>query len=345
MRRMLAFLGFAGCALAAAAQSVPVTVTRTQLADGIHQFSVASDGYVENLNSVVIVGDPDVLVFDTTTRPLTARTIIAEIRKLTAKPVRYVVNSHWHPDHWIGNVAFAEAFPGLEIIATEQERNYMLNMSASWAKTLPPQVDALAKALAENSSLTPQARAREEQELQRSREMLAELVAARRVYPTITYTDELTLYRGGREFRFMSVTGDARGTTVLYLPAEKILVAGDVVTHPLPYYTPPLAEHAKSLRALARLDADIIVPGHGPAFRDKSYMNLQADLFDEIVRQVTNALRGGAVTIDEVQAAVKLDAFRDRFAAGNEEVARNFPNFARGMVRRAYIDLRDGKER
>src|SRR5208337_2471659 len=71
-----------------------VAVQKVQIADGIYQFITAPDGYVPNGNSVVIVNENDVLVFDTFTRPSTARTVLAEIRKITDKPVRYVVNSH-----------------------------------------------------------------------------------------------------------------------------------------------------------------------------------------------------------------------------------------------------------
>jgi len=341
---MKKILAIALLACTAASAQVPVNVTKAEIAPGVWQFTVENDGYVEHLNSVAIVDDSGVLVFDTSTRPSTARVILAEIRKITSKPVRHVVNSHWHPDHWSGNEVFAAAFPGLEIIATEQERNSMLNLTPIWAKNLPPQIEKMTKDLAENKELTPAKRAAEETELQRAREKVAELIAAKRVYPTLTYTDQLTLHRGTREFRFMSVTGDAQGTTVLYLPRERILITGDAVSHPLPYYTPPLSEHAKTLRNLARLDVDIIVPGHGPAFRDRTYMNLEAELMETVVKRVTQALRAGAVSIDEVQAAVNMDDFKERFARGNEEVAGNFPVVTKGMVRKAYIEARDGRE-
>jgi len=338
---------------ASPAAPAPVQITRTDLAPGIHQFTVASDGYVEQLNSVAIVTEEDVLVFDTTTRPSTARTILAEIRKLTRKPLRFVVNSHWHPDHWSGNEVFAAANPGLEIIATEKERDFMLNTAAFWSpyltRALADEEKAVAEQLAsgktaEGEPLTPESRKKIELELQQVRDMVGEQLKVKRTFPTLTYSDRMTMRHGGREFQFISVTGDAAGTTALYLPTERILITGDAVSYPLPYYTPPLSEHAKSLRQLAALDPAIVVPGHGPAFRDTTYMLLEAELFEDVLKQTRTALRGGAVTIDEVQAKVDFSAFRDRFARGDAAIARQFPAFTKGMVRKAYIELRDSKE-
>jgi len=110
----------------------PVAVQKIKITDDVYQFITAPDGYVPNDNSIVIVNDKDVLVFDTFTRPSTARTVLAEIRKMTDKPVRYVVNSHHHPDHWSGNEVYAQAFPSLEIIATEESRQFMLNIAKAW---------------------------------------------------------------------------------------------------------------------------------------------------------------------------------------------------------------------
>jgi glyoxylase-like metal-dependent hydrolase (beta-lactamase superfamily II) len=340
-------------ALLAAAAMVPVEIRRTDLAPGVHQFTVASDGYVEQLNSIAIVTDEDVLVFDTTTRPSTAKTILAEIRKLTSKPIRFVVNSHWHPDHWSGNEVFAAANPDLEIIATEKERDLMLNTAAFWSPYLTKALADEEKAVAEQTAsgkgpagetLTLELSQQIQRELQQVRDMVGEQFEVKRTYPTLTFSDRMTLRHGGREFQFISVTGDAAGTTVLYLPKERIMLTGDAVSYPLPYYTPPLSEHAKSLRQLAALNPAIVVPGHGPAFHDTAYMLLEAELFEDVLRQTRTALRGGAVTIEDVQAKVDLTAFRDRFADGDATVASEFPAFTKGMVRKAYIELRDSKE-
>lgn len=335
-------------ALLAAAQAMaPVAIKRSEIAPGIHQFTVAADGYVEQLNSIAIIGDDGVLLFDTTTRPSTARTILAEIRKLTAKPVTTVVNSHWHPDHWSGNEVFAAANPALQIVATEKERDFMLNTTALWGKYLPDalkqQEEQAAERLAGDKD-SAEVKAQIKLELQQVRDLVAEQAAVKRTYPNTTYTDRLTIRRGGREMQLISVTGDAAGTTVLWLPAERIMLTGDAVSYPLPYYTPPLSEHAKSLRMLAAMNPAIIVPGHGPAMRDTGYMLLEAELFEEVLRQTEAALRGGAVTIEDVQARLNLDSLKARFAKYDPSVAGQFTPFVTRMARKAYIELRDSKE-
>jgi cyclase len=70
---------------------------------------------------LIVINDEDVLVVDSSMLPSTARTIIGEIRKLTPKPVRYLVNTHWHDDHVFGNSVFREEWPALQIISLKTE--------------------------------------------------------------------------------------------------------------------------------------------------------------------------------------------------------------------------------
>ena len=78
-------------------------IRRTVIAEGIYQFTTIRDSYVRQLNCVVVINADDILVYDTNTRPSSARLILAEIRKISDKPIRFIVNSHGHPDHWSGN--------------------------------------------------------------------------------------------------------------------------------------------------------------------------------------------------------------------------------------------------
>jgi cyclase len=330
-------------------------VQKVQIADGIYQFITPPDGYVPNGNSVVIVNENDVLVFDTSTRPSTSRAVLAQIKTITnkPKPVRYVVNSHWHPDHWSGNEVYAQEFPNLEVIATEETRQFMLNMANAWpplytAELRQDQAD-VDKELStgkqsDGTTLTAEQRQKDEGELQLEREFITEALKVRRIYPTLTYGDQLTLYHGGREFRFISMVGDARGNTVLYLPREKILVTGDLLSFPVPYYTPPLSQHAKSLRMLGQFDADVIIPGHGPAWHDKTYLNLELALFDSITGQVRRAVQQGLVTVEEVQKTVNLDDLRAKFTHDDQDLNKKFRRYANGMIENAYREARDGKK-
>ena len=330
-----------------------VAVETVKIADGIYQFITAPDGYVPNGNCVAVITQQDVLVYDTFTRPSTASVVLAEIRRLTNKPVRFIVNSHWHPDHWSGNEVFAQAFPGLEIIASEETRQFMLNIANAWpplyaARLRKDQADlekeATSGLLPDGNPLTPEQRRSDEEDLKLEQEYVAEAATVHRTYPTLTYSQALTLYHGGREFRFLEMVGDARGDTVLYLPKEKILVTGDLLSSPVPYYTPPLSEHAQSLRRLSQFDADIIIPGHGPARHDKSYLELELNLLDSIIAQVRQAVQLGLVTIEEVQKAVNVDPLRAQFTHDDAKLNARFHRYVNGMIENAYREARDGKK-
>jgi cyclase len=339
------------CSTPASAQN-PIAVEKVQIADGIYQFISAPDGYVPNCNSLVIINENDVLVFDTFSRVSIARTVLAEIRKITDKPVRYVVNSHHHPDHWSGNEIYAEAFPNLEIISTEKSRQFMLNLQNSWppvwTRELRDEQAALDQEvstgkLEDGTALSPEQRQKDEVRVSLLRDWVAELLTVKRTYPTLTYADTLTLRHGGREFHFMSMFGDADSTTVLYLPKEKILATGDVLAYPMPYIGRELNQVGKTLRTLAQLDVDVIVPGHGPAWHDKAYLNLEKDLLESVLRQVNVLVQQGVVTVEEMQKMVDVESFRPQFAHDDKELNRKFQNFVNRLIESASREARDGR--
>jgi cyclase len=327
-------------------------IRKIAIADGIYQFMTMRDAYVRQLNSVVIVNANDVLVFDTNTRPSSARIILAEISKITDKPVRYVVNSHWHPDHWSGNEVYAQAFPGLEIIATEQTRLFMENTAPAWPARFSAELKGRQAEFEREVStgkqedgtvFSPDDRRQAEDDLQNYKTFVDEALGLHRTYPTLTYVDKLTLFHGGREFRFMSVTGDADGTTVLYLPKEKVLITGDAVSYPIPYVSSLPSLQAATLRALAQLDVDVLVPGHGPAFRDKNFLNLQLELLESVIRGVHGALQMGTLTLDEVQKAVTVEELREKFTRNDPDLDARYRQRVKQLVELAIREERDGQ--
>ena len=100
-----------------------LTYRTVRVAEGVYAFITPEErSSFQAGNSVAVIGDDGVLVFDTGNIPSMTRRQIAEIRRLTSRPVRWVVNSHWHPDHTLGNAEYRKAFPGVTVIGTSATR-------------------------------------------------------------------------------------------------------------------------------------------------------------------------------------------------------------------------------
>src|SRR5689334_19408956 len=129
MRLALALVCLLESAVAHAQRPMPSVLTykTEKVAEGIYAFITPEErsGFQAG-NSVAIIGDDGVLVFDTGNIPSATRRQIAEIKKLTDKPVRYVVNSHWHPDHNLGNAEYRAAFPNAVFVGTSATRQGIL---------------------------------------------------------------------------------------------------------------------------------------------------------------------------------------------------------------------------
>ena len=126
MRLHIFFASIAGLCAAPyfAAQAQPVTESYPVVQGLAYKFEKIADGVyyatgtVPGLgsNNVVVVNDTDVLIVDSGTSPAAARAFVEDIKKLTDKPIRYVVNTHWHYDHTDGNQIFG---PEVQIIGTD----------------------------------------------------------------------------------------------------------------------------------------------------------------------------------------------------------------------------------
>src|SRR5438270_8425785 len=98
----------------------------TKVVDGVYAaIRTEPPGLTVNANSVFIVNQDDVVVVDTTLTPGTASEVLRALRQLTNKPVKYVINTHWHDDHLMGNQVFRDAYPGVQFIAHQRTRDYL----------------------------------------------------------------------------------------------------------------------------------------------------------------------------------------------------------------------------
>ena len=315
-------------------QSVAGNFQVQKLAEGVYAV-IRQDppGLMVDANSVFIINDDDVIVVDTSGAPATSRAVLAVLRKLTNKPVKYVINTHWHDDHIRGNQVFRDAFPAVEFVAHADMREYMPGQGATNRKQFlegaPPVVAQMRSLLEKSINFSGGPLTDEERESYASDIRLAELALAgaaeaETVLPTITLQDRLTLYRGSRiiDIRHLG-KGHTSGDIVVHLPKERILITGDLVVWPVPLVGNPqshIGDWTATLEKLMGLGANTIVPGHGKVMRDDSYLKLMADLFASIKRQ-TDAVVSRGETLEQARKSVNLDEFR-RQMAGDSPVRR-----------------------
>jgi len=186
-------------------------------------------------NAGLVVGNDSALVIDTLISAKNADRFLADIRKVTDKPVKYVINTHHHLDHAWGNCVFTKL--GAAVIAQENAGAHL------------PE-DALALSHPEQHGLTPK-----------------DMEGTTQQGPTTTFKDSMKIDLGGVTVE-LSYPGPTHtnDSIIAYVPEDKVMFLGDMLfTH----YHPFLAEGdlpnwQKTLDEIAAAPAAKIIPGHGP---------------------------------------------------------------------------------
>lgn len=348
--------------MTAARDSTSTTVRSTeQVADGIHfiRHEDAPDAFPQG-NTTVIVGTEAALVIDSCYLPSSAQRDVADIRRWTSVPVRYLVNTHWHYDHTMGNGVYRDAFPGVLILAHVETRKQIAGYNPQWFANFSKRGEQFQAAIA--SGRDASGRTLTQGEITEYRTALAGLEPvgmefeplARRtdLAPDLGFDRELRVDLGGREVRLLHLgRGNTAGDVVAWLPAEKVLAAGDLLDHPVPYLGGgyPVDEVA-TLRALGHLGADTIVPGHGMVLRGelcRAYLEQVIDFLETVVRAVDEEVHrvgAGPRKLDLVKAGVlarlPVAMWRDRFAGDDQEAGDFFEGFALdGAITATYAAL------
>jgi len=324
----------------------------TKLSEGVYEIEHRQGG---GGNTTVIIGDRQIFVVDTCFLPSAAREDIAQIRQWTDKPVSFVLNTHFHNDHNFGNRIYMDAFPAVTIIAEVETKKEMDRFGPGSLRREEKDSYGIQKILEkmletgkaqDGSALSEDDKKEVKDMLVRRPAMIEELRKVTFQSATLTFDHDFSIDIGNREVRVLFLgRGNTPGDAVVYLPKEKIVVAGDLVAHPLPNVLDGYpSEWSQTLQKLAQLDAEMIVPGHGPILHDKTYVYLLRDLMQSVVDQMNEKLRQTAPamfqTVDDVKGGVDLSAFRARFAGNDKEMGAAFDEVTARLVKLVFDEAR-----
>jgi cyclase len=305
------------------------------MADGVYA-AIARTQYKINCNAAIIVLDDGVLVVDTHSKPSAARALIEQVKKVTDKPVRYVVNTHFHWDHYQGNQAYPSSWPaGVEIISSEATRLNIEQRGIPRVKheiiTMPQEIEKLKTDLAAASD--PKQKEQLSSNLSQAESYFAELKSMQVVLPTMTFDHSLILHRKSRTVEmFWLGNAHTNGDVFVYLPKEKIIVTGDA----LHGWTPFMADSypydwITTLDSAEKLDFDQVLGGHGDIMRGKDKFELWKEYLHDLMSETGAAYAGGA-TLDQAQTQVKkvlIQKYASKFDPA-------FPQSITGNITKAY---------
>jgi len=298
------------------AQTYPVTQGKTykfeKIAEGVYY---ATGGL--GSNNVLIVNDQDLLLVDDGTTPAAARAFLDDVKIITKKPVRYVVNTHFHYDHTDGNSVFG---PAVQIIAHEFVRTAIATFDVlnrepfitSQKTAVPARIDALTKQIATEKD--PQKKALLQKDLATARTTQDQLKEIKPTPPNVTYSSTLVLYSGSHEIQLLFLgRGHTGGDTVVFLPRERIVCTGDLMESRLAYMGDAFFdEWVATLEALKKLDFTLVLPGHGVPFADKGLITAYQSYLTDVTKKVGD-LRAQGATAEQAAARVDLTSHQKDF--------------------------------
>lgn len=310
-----------------------------------------SPNAVSQGNTTVIIGEKSVLVIDAPFLPSSSRKDIQEIKKITNKPVAYLVNSHYHSDHTFGNTVYRDSFPYISIIA-QKNGIKMQKLSAQRFPGLKRNYENIKSKLEAGRDQSGKTLTETQKDsLRKELKRFEEFQNYSYTLPNVVFDEELDIDLGNLlvQLRYFG-RGNTVGDIVTHVPSLNLVVAGDLIVSPIPYaYLGYPSEWMETLKRISALNPSIIIPGHGNILKGTEYLLSVIDLIQLVVSAVDQQIiKEGHTSRTEkiikatkvVQAEINWDPWRKRFAGSLKENIEFFDDsIVGGLVRGAFSEL------
>ena len=239
-------------------------VSFDQIGTGLYAYTAEGDP-----NSGIIVGDDCVMVIDSQATPAMADHVIARVAKVTDKPIKYVLLTHYHAVRVLG----ASAYKGAEILASDATRNLIGERGKQDMDSEIGRFPRLFRAAESIPGLT---------------------------WPTITFPDQISIWLGRREVRIMHIgRGHTAGDVIAIVPDAGVVFSGDLVEYKSACYCGDahFTDWPATLDHLAEMQANALVPGRGAALTTpemvKEGIELTTDFISSLYGSVQDSVARG----------------------------------------------------
>ena len=268
-----------------------------KVADGVY-FALAHAQVLTNCNASIFVNSQDVLVVDAHSKPSAAASLIAQIQKeVTTKPVRYLVNTHFHWDHTQGDPAYRAAGGKLEIIASEMTKQLVAENARNRLKEsldgVPQIIDALQARLAKAS--TAAQREYFQEQIRQAQAYQAEMRSYTPELPDITFAKSHVIKDRAHDLH-IEFHGRAHtaGDVAVFCPQKRAVATGDAIIGFLPNIADGYPrDWPGTINSIGRLEANRLLPGHGPVQQDRQRMTQFRNYIEEVTGLVEAGKKAG----------------------------------------------------
>jgi cyclase len=317
----LAYHRAAWARAAAALSSDPELFEIQQVANGVY-LAYALPQAMGNCNAAIFVRSKDIVVVDTHSKPSAAASLIAQMkRQVSPKPVRYVINTHFHWDHTQGNRAYTSTGGKVDFVASAATKQLMMDLSVARAKAsvegVPKQIDALHDQAAHAASPA---------ELYFLLDQIRQLDAYQKELknyepelPTITFDKSYVLQDPAFDLH-IDFHGHAHtaGDVVVYCPQARAIATGDVILGSLPFIADGFPRTwPGTIDSIGGADFNRIIPGHDDLQTGRTVMLNLRNYIEELTGKVEQGRKAG-LTVAEMQQRITVASLRSFQSDGYE---------------------------
>ena len=257
-------------------KDIPIKVT--EVAPGLfYQY------HHQESNNAFLITDDGVLVIDARQHPRRAEELLATIRKHTDKPIKWLINTHAHGDHYFGNLVFKRE--GATIISHVDTAGMMkLHLPIEMKRRM---------GYFKQRNYDPG--------------------EVKLVMPDVTFDSRMTLVLGGRTVELIYMgPGQNPGDTLVYFPKERVIFTGGPFSKnswPNPSFTPSMSSWVLMLRKIAAMDVDKFLGGHGDIGNKDDVLH-EAQMLSDFDAGMRDAVKKG-MSKDEIIKNVKFEKYKD----------------------------------